>query len=710
MWSIPVEALIDQPAADLTLYLYSLDQSIDIYLHSAGGDIDIGGGSLGSQAISSLPIPLDDQQFVESVLGVLTDRLSADFVLSGDRNGTDIDVYYDQSIDLGDQTGVILGVALPNFTESEAWWELLLAEPAFQGDQSYLRYAFLHELGHALGLEHPFEDRDGDTVNGITDPALSVYPEDTVMAYRLPLEGVWPQAYSVNDWAALEQIWGVRALEQPPVAEPQPVVQLGYRLLAEDSSQELAQLAVLGDSVILDAVYTLELQASTLFEGLTLESADIVLRFDATLFRDVQASDVRIGQALPVANAVQIDNALGQIRIAAAALADLSGGASAGLGSAVGLEPAVLASVDLRFDADYLAAIPQAPDGGLSRPALGFELALNDQETVLSRSFDDRSGQLNREILSLAELGGGLSVDGQDVTLYEARINLEQQGDGMVLGTQRVIGADASFTNLVRSQDVLQATSEWLNVGNITANNVRVTTATNANAALVDYQVVDQELASGSFVNGAFVEDGRESTEITASIRILGEAGQVVNLSDGLFFVEADGSDWFHNSGKGSTNLITYQGDLNYDGRVSMKDLAYLNAGAARQVLDGTGAKATAESYARDVDADFSGKIDLADLAVLDADWGKSLHTGDQGFLGSAELSWGELDLQGTSGELSLSWDNSSFKDQNAVEAAADYVGSLQKPGAVGVIGADAVGGLEDSANGGAYLQEPASS
>jgi len=39
MWAIPVEALIDQPATSLSLCLYSLDQSIDIYLHSVGGDM-----------------------------------------------------------------------------------------------------------------------------------------------------------------------------------------------------------------------------------------------------------------------------------------------------------------------------------------------------------------------------------------------------------------------------------------------------------------------------------------------------------------------------------------------------------------------------------------------------------------------------------------------------------------------------------------------
>ena len=85
------------------------------------------------------------------------------------------------------------------------------------------------------------------------------------------------------------------------------------------------------------------------------------------------------------------------------------------------------------------------------------------------------------------------------------------------------------------------------------------------------------------------------------------------------------------------------------------------------------------------MDADFSGKIDLADLSVLDADWGKSLHTGDEQFQGSADVSWSELDSQGDSS----TWENDSFKDQNAIEAESDYVGSLEAPGTTGVIGSD---------------------
>ena len=64
-----------------------------------------------------------------------------------------------------------------------------------------------------------------------------------------------------------------------------------------------------------------------------------------------------------------------------------------------------------------------------------------------------------------------------------------------------------------------------------------------------------------------------------------------------------------------------------------MKDLAFLNAGAARQVKN-TDGSAVAASVARDVDADFSGKIDIADLSVLDNDWGKSLHKGTEDFTG----------------------------------------------------------------------------
>ena len=148
-----------------------------------------------------------------------------------------------------------------------------------------------------------------------------------------------------------------------------------------------------------------------------------------------------------------------------------------------------------------------------------------------------------------------------------------------------------------------------------------------------------------------------------------------------------------------------------------MKDLAYLNAGAARQqqasehpdAVDANSDGFVDASVARGVDANFDGQISMADLAVLDADWGQSLHQAANGsessFNGSDDISWQELDSQGTTGDAA--WDNQAFKDQNALEAGNDFVESLESPTAVGVIGADGNETANDGGIAGDYFQDP---
>ena len=106
---------------------------------------------------------------------------------------------------------------------------------------------------------------------------------------------------------------------------------------------------------------------------------------------------------------------------------------------------------------------------------------------------------------------------------------------------------------------------------------------------------------------------------------------------------------------------------MNYDGRVSRRDLAYLNAGAALANKGG--------DVAPDVDANFDGVIDLNDLSALNKDWGESLHRGHEKFLGSSQdLNWESLDEQDGS-----KWINTAFKEQNAFEAQKDvFEGSLE--------------------------------
>ena len=213
---IRAEDLVSRELFNFSKKLLEGDKVLDIYLHKDGGPITIGGGSFGEQTIVTLPIPQADQSFIAQVVEQLDARLDIDFRWVDTPGLGDVRLYYDTEIKI-DGAAQTLGLAIPNSSSSSSqlgWWEVILNTPEFTGDQAYLRYALIHELGHTFGLEHPFDGSDGDLVNGIRDPWRSAFPEDTVMAYRSPSQGIWPQLYTENDWIALESLWGVETTPQ----------------------------------------------------------------------------------------------------------------------------------------------------------------------------------------------------------------------------------------------------------------------------------------------------------------------------------------------------------------------------------------------------------------------------------------------------------------------------------------------------------------
>lgn len=205
--TIAPDQLIAPDFRDFSQQQAVTDGVLDLYLHRPAGPVAVNGGGYGAQTIQTLAMEEAFYSFLTAAIERLDAELNLNFRLVQDPSLADVRFYLDSEISLGDSGGVTLGIALSNDTPERDFWEVMLNTPAFNGEIDYLYYAALHELGHTLGLEHPFDSSDGDVFES-TNSSRSAYPEETLMAYRSPLGGQWPTWFSSNDLAALKAIWG----------------------------------------------------------------------------------------------------------------------------------------------------------------------------------------------------------------------------------------------------------------------------------------------------------------------------------------------------------------------------------------------------------------------------------------------------------------------------------------------------------------------
>ena len=179
-----------------------LNGRTDIYYYFEQEDIiytlDIGG----PVKVASDPFYNEEVSLGRSLIKKVDSYIGLDFFQVGKRENADL---------------IILAVCVPNtdldgiVTESFDGTQYIMTLNGCNSpfsDRNPPETLFLHEFGHALGLEHPFDNTDGDCI-GSTDPWSngSAHTGHTLMAYRNP-PGKVKTFFTELDIAALQAIWG----------------------------------------------------------------------------------------------------------------------------------------------------------------------------------------------------------------------------------------------------------------------------------------------------------------------------------------------------------------------------------------------------------------------------------------------------------------------------------------------------------------------
>ncbi|WP_136987739.1 hypothetical protein [Synechococcus sp. UW69] len=162
---------------------------LEYYIFNEAGGVSFEDGTDGYSYGHSV----SDKSFIRGVFSRIDKFIDMDFRERSDWDGSTFDIYSMREYSEWDDgtTGQVLDQA----EGSDAYWDVLWKDT---GDRDYDENTIIHEIGHALGLSHPFDVGGNEKFD----------TDDTVMSYNESSDG-WDTWFSDYDIATLIDIWGV---------------------------------------------------------------------------------------------------------------------------------------------------------------------------------------------------------------------------------------------------------------------------------------------------------------------------------------------------------------------------------------------------------------------------------------------------------------------------------------------------------------------